>query len=457
MEKRNPTQHRMTRRAAEHDYSASGIYHITMHVAESWGQPLGAVVGDLHAPEGSADAPRVALTRVGEMVEHELLTAIPAYYPMIEIQDYVIMPEHLHFIIEAHGPIVTQRGKRAVLGQVLAGFKKGCNRQFWAIIEETHQGKPDGTNASSAPTVYPLVPPAPAALAPAGPAAPTVGAPVALAPAASVGAPALSAVAVGAPAVSPLAADGAQATSAPYKVPSRAHSGRQPLFSEGFCDVMPLHKGQLATQRAYIKENPRSRLLRMSNRAQLAVRRGGIVTALTPAALRGYLQRECPPYLATPEALAAIEGHLLLANGYIACDSYGDRALLMERRCLPVVCHRCDAARFGEQKARCLDEAAKGIALVSARISPKEREIIDESVNRGFPTIVIHDNGFTDRYHPSAESLALCAAGHLLLVSPWKYQYRGKDEQVTVPFCKAMNCVAQALCRTKDNWWRNKE
>ena len=112
------------------------------------------------------------------------------------------------------------------------------------------------------------------------------------------------------------------------------------------------------------------------------------------------------------------------------------------------------AVRFGEQKARCLDAAAQGAVLISACISPKEREIINESVHRGFPTIVIHDNGFPDRYHPSAESLALCASGRLLLVSPWKYQYRGKDEQVTVPLCKAMNCVAQALCRTKDSWWK---
>ena len=75
----------------------------------------------------------------------------------------------------------------------------------------------------------------------------------------------------------------------------------------------------------------------------------------------------------------------------------------------------------------------------------------------GFPVIIIHDNGFPDRYHPSADRLDQCMAGRLLLVSPWKYHYRGNTEQVTVPFCKAMNCVAQALCRTKDNWWKNKE
>ena len=65
-----------------------------------------------------------------------------------------------------------------------------------------------------------------------------------------------------------------------------------------------------------------------------------------------------------------------------------------------------------------------------------------------------HDYSLPGIYHPSTERINSCAAGRLLLVTPWQYQYRGKNEQVTVPFCKTMNCVAQALCRTKDTWWK---
>ena len=86
----------MTRRSAAHDYSRPGTYHITMHVAESLGHPLGAVVGSLDAPDGSGDAPHTVLTRTGQMVEHELLTAIRSHYPMVTVQDYVIMPDNLH-------------------------------------------------------------------------------------------------------------------------------------------------------------------------------------------------------------------------------------------------------------------------------------------------------------------------------------------------------------------------
>ena len=453
MIEKKPIQHRMTRRAAAHDYTRPGIYHITLHVADGLGQVLGAIVGSLSAPDGSADAPHTALSPVGQMVEHELLHTLHAHYPMVTIQDYVIMPEHLHFLLVVQDKILTSNGRPAHLGQIIAGFKKGCNKRYWEMTGQ--QGKPVGT--------------APSGLHAAG---------------APSGLPAAS-VRGGLPVA--------------YKVPSTGATGRQPLFTLDYCDVMPIDAAQLATQRAYIAGNPRSRLLRMSHRAQLTVQRGSIATALTPSALRGFLQRECPPHLATPDVLAAIESRLLIRNGpapssasgpapsdnvaaspsgsvaasapsgsvsggflavmkpFIVCDTYGDRALLTARRCLPVVCHRKDAARYDEQKQRCLTEAAHGAVLVSACISPREREILTECADHGYPVITIHDNGFPDRYHPSADRLDQCMAGRLLLISPWQYHYRGNTEQVTVPFCKAINCVAQALCHTKDYWWKNKE
>ena len=402
MEFRNPTQHRMTRRAMVHDYTRPGIYHITMHVADSLGQPFGVVVGNLSASDNSNDAPRTKLTRVGQMVEHELLTAIHSHYPMTSIQDYVIMPEHLHCLMVVNDHIISKNGRKTSLGQVIAGFKKGCNKHYWEMTNQ--QGEPVDTVPSVSPA---------------------------------------SSVPSGFP--------------AGYKVPSSGTTGRQPLFASGYCDVMPIDAEQLATQRAYIKGNPRSRLLRMSNRENLTTQRAAITTALTPAALRGYLLRECPPSIANDDALSQIQCRLLQAGGFITCDSYGNRTLLTERRCLPVICHRRDARLFETQKQHCLEAAAQGAVLVSACISPREREIITESVNHGYPVIIISDNGFADRYHPSTERLEICSSGRLLIVSPWKYEYRGKNEQVTVPFCKAMNCVAQALCHQKDDWWKNNE
>lgn len=407
----------MTRRSAVHDYSRPGIYHITMRVAEGMGSPLGKVIGDVQAPDGSPDAPRVALSPVGQMVECELLTAIHSHYPMVAVQDYIVMPEHLHFLLVVKSNLVSAQGKRVPLGQVIAGFKKGCNRRYW---EMTGNGGRE-TAAHSAES---------------------------------------ASVADGLP-ISPRSPGS-------YKVPSDGTSGRPTLFAPGFCDVMPVDEAQLATQRAYIRANPRSRLLRTGHRDWLMPRRGGIATALTVAALLGYLRRECAPSQATPDALAALAARLITkpapdtsqpttpgGSPLILCDSYGDTTLLTGRRCLPVVCHRRDKSRFDEQMARCLDEAAAGAVLVSSRIAKGEQAIIDEAIRRGYPVVLVADNGFPDRYHPSAAQLDLCAAGRLLLVTPWRYRYRGRQEAITVPECKAMNCLAQALCHKKDSWWKD--
>ena len=142
-----------------------------------------------------------------------------------------------------------------------------------------------------------------------------------------------------------------------------------------------------------------------------------------------------------------------MEHASITCDSYGDRALLT-KKLLPVVCHRKDIARFHEQKDRCLAEAAQGAVLVSARIAKGEQAIIDEAIAHGFPVILIADNGFPAIYHPSQERIDRCAEGRMLLVTPWQYQYRGKDDSISVAFCKTMNCVAQALCRLRDDWWK---
>ena len=370
----------MSRRAVSHDYALPGFYHITLNVEESLGQVFGAVVGNLDAPDGSTDAPRIALSPIGQMVEHELLHGLTAYYPMVHIDTYAIMPEHLHLLLEVKSKLHNREGKPVHLGQVIAGYKYGCTKKRWLM----EQAKP----------------------------APTV-------------------------------ADGSAVGISKDSFP--------PLFAPGYCDVMPVDARQLATQRQYIHNNPRSRMLRMQHPEWLHIQRGGIDTALSISALHGYLQSEDA---GTPEALVQTESHLLQANGKVACDTYGNRAILTEHRCLPVVCHRRDNGIYNKQKARCLEEAANGTILVSARIAKGEREIMDEAVRSGYAVVLIADNGFTDRYHPSADRMDLCAEGRMLMITPWQYRYRPREEKISVSVCKTMNCLAQALCRTKDSWWQ---
>ena len=411
---RKPTAHNMKRRSHSHDYSRSGYYHITISTTKALHQPLGQIAGRLDKPDGDSDAPHVVLSPLGQMVEQELRESIQRHYPMLEVMDYVVMPEHLHFLLVAHRDIVSNGGKPTHLGQVIAGFKYGCNKRYWAM---TGRGKPGSTPAATA--------------------GGTAAAPEAAPPAA---------IRSTTPAAEPPGTRGSVLGDSVAKLDA------PPLFDAGYCDVMPIDEAQLATQRAYIRANPRSRLLRTTNRQWLQPQRNTVNTAVSIRALKGYLQRECPRQMA-PDGFAVITQRLLQEDGYVVCDSYGNVELL-HRKLLPIVCHRKDAALFEQQKARCLAEAAAGAVLVSARISQGEQDIMDAASTLGFPVVRIEDNGFPDIYHPSAQRMDDCASGRLLLITPWCYQLRSHTENITTLVCKTMNCIAQAVCRQKDNWWK---
>ena len=408
----------MKRRSQAHDYSFMGVYHITINVARGLKQPLGRIGGQLCKPDGDSDAPHVDLSPVGRMVEEELRESIHRFYPMLEVQDYVVMPEHLHFLLVAHSDVVSQSGKLTHLGHVIAGFKYGCNKRYWAMMGRINLAtESPGTLATTAPGT----------LATTAPGTLTTTAPETL---------------------------GAERRQNDGSVlgDSVAKEKLPPLFEAGYCDIMPVDADQLATQRAYIHANPRSRLMRMTNQQWLHPQRHTIDTAVSLRALYGYLQRECPRQL-TDEVFSTLVNRLLKVGDSVVCDSYGSKELL-SRRLLPVVCHRKDASLFEQQKDCCLREAAAGAVLVSARISKGEQEIMDAVLLRGYPIIRIEDNGFPEIYHPSADRMDRCAAGQQLLIAPWSYQYRTREDSISVPFCKTMNCVAQAICKMRDDWWK---
>ena len=408
----------MKRRSYAHDYSRHGYYHITISTTQGLYQPLGQMAGRLDKPDSDSEAPHVELSAVGRMVEIELLESIHRFYPMLEVQEYVIMPEHIHFLLVAHSDVVSRQGKPTHLGHVIAGFKYGCNKRYWAITGErslTTESPGTLTDNQEPGTLTDNQEPG------------------------------------------TLTGNQEPGTLTGNQEPGTRAGTLVPLFDAGYCDVMPIDEKQLATQRAYILANPRSRLLRTSNRNWLQPQRNTVDTALTLPALKKYLAAEIPAArkdTVLGDSVAKTEQRLLLQNGHIACDSYGSKELL-SRRLLPVVCHRRDAALFAQQKACCLTEAASGAVLISARISKGEQEIMDSAILAGLPVILIEDNGFPEIYHPSANRMDICASGQLLLLAPWKYLFRANDESISVVECKTMNCVAQAISRTKDCWWKS--
>ena len=401
-------------RGSQKNYRWPGTYHITISVLERQQQPLGRIVGDVSKPDGDPLAPKVHLSEIGKMVEHELLHSIHAHYPMIDVEDYVVMPDHLHFIVVVHRDIVSSHGRDTHLGQVIAGFKKGCNRRYWELTGQTAQiwqGQPAVASPSlcspSASFSLPAFSPSSAA----GPLPASCSAPIA----GSLPAVSPSSAAGSLPAVYPQVS---LASSQPSKIPSDASTGRPPLFSYGYVDVMPLKEGQLERQREYIRNNPRYRLMRQQHPKWLVAQRASVATSLTLPALKGYLQRECGSAQFNTDKWEMLQQRLLTENNAIVCDSYGNSQLL-SARLLPVVCHRKDAPLFQQQKARCLAAAALGAILVSAHIAKGEQDIINSIMQQSYPVVTVEDNGFPSLYHPSEHRMDLCLANKLLIVTAY--------------------------------------
>ncbi len=116
----------MLRRRIGHDYESRCIYLITMTI-EGRRPILGKLVGEVDAPDGSKETPRVELTPLGEKVR-ECWINIEHYHPQIRAVRLQIMPDHLH------GILFVREKMDCHLGQVINGFKVGCNKAYRDLV-----------------------------------------------------------------------------------------------------------------------------------------------------------------------------------------------------------------------------------------------------------------------------------------------------------------------------------
>lgn len=100
-----------------------------------------------------------------------------------------------------------------------------------------------------------------------------------------------------------------------------------------------------------------------------------------------------------------------------------------------------------------LRAAREGAVIVSAFVSPKEREIGRLLLMEQLPVIEVCDNGFGDRYKPSGKSFYACAENRLVQISPWNYEYC-RDLAVNREVCLVMNELARVIAGVGDGWWK---
>ncbi len=124
------TIHSMKRRSTWHDYRRKGTYMLTL-VVEGRKNYFGELKGD-------DELISVELTPFGKDLKQKEIPKINHYYPMVEVWKVCIMPDHLHLIVHINEDM--PEGKH--LGNVVAGFKSGCNNAFWSAFNITEVPKP---------------------------------------------------------------------------------------------------------------------------------------------------------------------------------------------------------------------------------------------------------------------------------------------------------------------------
>ena len=92
----------------------------------------------------------------------------------------------------------------------------------------------------------------------------------------------------------------------------------------------------------------------------------------------------------------------------------------------------------------CVLAARKGTVMVSPFISPKEKLIMEVLLREQHPFILLTDNGFRDYFKPANAHFDACAAGRLLILSPWPH-VEGKHH-ISRSECVALNAMAEEIC-----------
>lgn len=370
-----------------------GYFFITLNTRD-YAPILSYISGRPDAPEGAPDAPCCEYTELGRKVMAVWQT-VPRCHPRVEIIAAEAMPDHFH------GLLRLKAGNKKHLGHLVGGFMGGCTHGYWDILGIDWRKDREERLAKGADALPP---------------------------------------------------DRDRDHTRSFRGPS--------LFVRGYNDMEAVTPEQVQTKLQYIREQARRALIKGTLRDRFHIHRSCKARGWTLDAIRRGLRAD-RFYAHNPERLEATlrtlmpRIHMQSAAfapkpllSYIGCS-----ALLSAERKLPLICHRSDAPFFERQRDAVLRAAREGAVIVSAFISPKEREIGRLLLMEQLPIIEVVDNGFADRYKPSGKSFYACAENRLVQISPWNYEY-SRDMSINREACLVMNQLARVIAGTGEGWWK---
>ena len=367
-----------------------GVYHITLTVPSR--EPL---FGTLVIPEGDPSKARIDRTALGNAVIDELYVMCK-HYPAIRILQFCLMPDHLHAVI--HVTQVMETSIRSVVRGYWQGVKKLGRAYTLSVTAELNsettneegRGKErtnEGGKSKQATNEE-------------GRGKETT----------NEGGKSKQATNE--------EGRGKDTTNEESKRTQATDEGGYPfpVFTERpFIRPLSRH-GQLNTMIRYVQMNPQ----------RLATKR------MKPGFFR--VQKD-------------------MEIGGRKYDGVGNVSLLLAEHFEPVHVRNVmvKAAKLGNSESLrnymngCVLAARKGVVMVSPFISPQEKQVMQVLLQEQRPFVLLTDNGFRDYYKPADELFDACAAGRLLILSPWPYD-EGK-RHISRSECVALNAMAEEICK----------
>lgn len=133
-------------------------------------------------------------------------------------------------------------------------------------------------------------------------------------------------------------------------------------------------------------------------------------------------------------------------------DGVGNTTLLMAEHFETVHVRRAmvEAAEHGDKEPlrsymnSCVLKAREGVIMVSPFISSQEKQVMQVLLHEQLSFIYLTDNGFREYYKPTDALFDACAAGRMLILSPWPYD--AEKRHISRTDCMALNVMADEIC-----------
>ena len=287
------------------------------------------------------------------------------------------MPDHLHVILEVTRPLAKP------LGNVIGGFKTGCERIYRELALSAQNRARGGGRACPVPE-------------------------------------------------------------APCPVPeARASgvSGGSRLWAPGFQDSILFRAGQLDAMFNYLRDNPR-RLAVKRLYPDLFHAVGALRQSLPGLGGEGEFAALGNRFL-LDRPLVQVQ----VSRRDFACRREpkrgGGSKIVRDAAGVPAVA--AEGAAFAAEAEALLASARQGAVLLSPCVSDGEREIARRAFAEGLPLVVLRNKGFATLEKPGGRYFDACADGRLLMLAPAAWPHVPGEKPMTRRDALVLNRLAQCL------------